>query len=119
MNPAIEHTLAGLMAVVGGVIGSQAIPTALAQTPAHDWMTQLQGPFGALVGLSIGLYWMKTRLDKAEAKNDKREEERDEDRKNLITVVTQNSIIMNRSSDVLERTGELLEEAVGVIKKKE
>lgn len=112
MNPSVEHTLSGLSAIVGGVFGSQALPVVLAQVPSPDWMDKLQGPFGALVGLAIGLWWMNARLNKAETKNDEREKERDEDRKNLITVVTQNSIIMGRTSDVLE-------EAIDVLKKKE
>lgn len=102
------HVTSGLTAVIGGVVGSQALPYFMANIPLDGWIKELQGPAGALIGLSIGLWWMKGRLDKAEAKADKREEERDEDRKNLITVVAQNSIIMNRNSDVLQEVTEAL-----------
>jgi hypothetical protein len=51
----------------------------------------------------MGLWWMKTRLDKAEAKADKRDEERDQDRKTLITVVEQNSHLLR---DVKEHLGQ-------------
>lgn len=108
MNPAIDHTLSGLAAIVAGVVGSQAVPTLLANVPTSDWMAQLQGPFGALVGLSLGLWWMKTRLDKAEAKADKREDERDADRKNLITVVEQNSNFISSAARVLDDVKEAL-----------
>lgn len=108
MNPAIDHTLSGLTAIVAGVVGSQAIPTMLANVPTPDWMAQLQGPFGALVGLAFGLWWMKTRLDKAEAKADLRDAERDEDRKSLITVVQQNSHFIDTASRVLEDVKEAL-----------
>jgi putative Mn2+ efflux pump MntP len=103
MHPAIDHTLTGLTAIVAGVVGSQALPDLLSQVPAPDWIQQLQGPFGALIGLAMGLWWMKTRLDKAEAKADKRDEERDQDRKTLITVVEQNSHLLR---DVKEHLGQ-------------
>lgn len=101
MHPSIDYTLSGLTAIVAGVVGSQALPDMLSQVPAPDWIQQLQGPFGALVGLAMGLWWMKNRLDKAEAKADKREDERDADRKSLVTVVEQNSNVLKNASEIL------------------
>jgi hypothetical protein len=46
---------------------------------------------------------MNKRLNKAEEKNDKRDEERDNDRKALITVVQQNSHILQDVKNHLER----------------
>lgn len=108
MHPLIDHTLSGLTAIVAGIVGSQALPDMLSQVPAPDWIQQLQGPFGALIGLALGLWWMSKRLDKAEAKADKREDERDADRKSLITVVEQNSNVLRSATEILSTVKEVL-----------
>jgi hypothetical protein len=108
MHPVIDHTLSGLTAIVAGIVGSQALPDILSQVPAPDWIQQLQGPFGALIGLALGLWWMSKRLDKAEAKADKREDERDADRKSLITVVEQNSNVLRSATEILSTVKEVL-----------
>ena len=108
MHPVIDHTLSGLTAIVAGVVGSQALPDMLSQIPAPDWIQQLQGPFGALIGLALGLWWMSKRLDKAEAKADKREDERDADRKSLITVVEQNSNVLRSATEMLGSVKDVL-----------
>ena len=108
MHPVIDHTLSGLTAIVAGVVGSQALPDMLSQIPAPDWVQQLQGPFGALIGLALGLWWMSKRLDKAEAKADKREDERDADRKSLITVVEQNSNVLRSATEMLGSVKDVL-----------
>ena len=108
MHPVIDHTLSGLTAIVAGVVGSQALPDMLSQVPAPDWIQQLQGPFGALIGLALGLWWMSKRLDKAEAKADKREDERDADRKSLITVVEQNSNVLRSATEMIGSVKDVL-----------
>lgn len=108
MHPVIDHTLSGLTAIVAGVVGSQALPDILSQVPAPDWIQQLQGPFGALIGLALGLWWMSKRLDKAEAKADKREDERDADRKSLITVVEQNSNVLRSATEMISSVKDVL-----------
>ena len=108
MHPVIDHTLSGLTAIVAGIVGSQALPDMLSQIPAPDWIQQLQGPFGALIGLALGLWWMSKRLDKAEAKADKREDERDADRKSLITVVEQNSNVLRSATEMLGSVKDVL-----------
>ena len=108
MHPVIDHTLSGLTAIVAGIVGSQALPDMLSQIPAPDWVQQLQGPFGALIGLALGLWWMSKRLDKAEAKADKREDERDADRKALITVVEQNSNVLRSATEMLGSVKDVL-----------
>lgn len=108
MHPVIDHTLSGLTAIVAGIVGSQAIPDMLSQIPAPDWVQQLQGPFGALIGLALGLWWMSKRLDKAEAKADKREDERDADRKSLITIVEQNSNVLRSATEIISSVKDVL-----------
>ena len=108
MHPVIDHTLSGLTAIVAGIVGFQALPDMLSQIPAPEWVQQLQGPFGALIGLALGLWWMSKRLDKAEAKADKREDERDADRKSLITVVEQNSNVLRSATEILGSVKDVL-----------
>ena len=108
MHPAIDHIFSGLTAIVAGIVGFRALPDMLSQIPAPDWVQQLQGPFGALIGLALGLWWMSKRLDKAEAKADKREDERDADRKSLITIVEQNSNVLRSATEILSSVKDVL-----------
>ena len=100
MTNIIDHLTSGIAVIVAGIFGSK-VSIFIADTVADatqsvmpSWLAGLQGPFGALIGLAVGLIWMSKRLDKAETKADKREEERDNDRKTLITVIVQNSAIL-------------------------
>lgn len=69
-----------------------------------EWMKWILGPLGALVGMIFAVWWLSNRLNKAEAKADKREDERDVDRKTLITVLEQNSSVLRDVKTVMERT---------------
>lgn len=110
MSPTIDFTLSGITAIVAGIFGSRLMlavtdtVTDALNTAAPPWVSNLTGPFGALVGLGLGLVWMNKRLNRAEEKNDARDLERDEDRKALITVVQQNSHILEDVKDHLART---------------
>ena len=109
MTSTIDVTLSGIAAITAGIFGSRLmvatteVVSEVANSPAPPWINALMGPFGALVGLGLGLVWMNKRLNRAEEKNDKRDEERDEDRKALITVVQQNSHILEDVKDHLDR----------------
>ena len=100
MTNVIDHLTSGVTVIVAGIFGSKVSVfvadsiTDATQSVMPSWLAGLQGPFGALIGLAVGLYWMSKRLDKAETKADRREEERDNDRKTLITVIVQNSAIL-------------------------
>ena len=109
MSQTIDITVSGIVAIITGIFGSK-VATLLSDAvvdavnvPAPSWVTNLTGPAGALVGLAIGLVWMNNRLNRAEAKNDARDVERDEDRKNLITVIQQNSHILEDVKDHLSK----------------
>jgi hypothetical protein len=109
MNPTIDHTLSGIAAIVAGIFGSRLmvasteVASDVVNAVTPPWVNQLTGPFGALVGLGLGLVWMNRRLNRAEDKNDIRDKERDEDRKALITVVQQNSHILEDVKTHLDR----------------
>lgn len=111
MHQIIDHSLSSIAVIVSGIFGSRvatitgSIVAEATQAPVPGWMVGLQGPFGALIGLALGLVWMSKRLTaaeskaeekekKADEKNDKREAERDADRKTLITVIEQNSQVL-------------------------
>ena len=100
MTHIIDNLTSSIAVIVAGIFGSKVsafvadIAAEIVQVPMPAWMAGLQGSFGALIGLAIGLVWMSKRLDKTEAKADAREAERDADRKNLITVIEQNSTVL-------------------------
>jgi len=49
----------------------------------------------------FAVWWLAGRLNKAEAKADKREDERDSDRKSMITIVEQNSQVIREVKEVI------------------
>ena len=104
----IELSLSGLAALVVSLLGSKAFLAAgqivgdVTQQPLPEWANMLMGPFGGFVGLVLGLVWMAKRLNKAEAKAEKRDEERDIHLKSMIAVVEQNSVVLRDTKEVLE-----------------
>ncbi len=114
MTHIIDHCGSSIAVIVAGIFGSKVaiffgdVAADVSRTPIPDYLTALQGPFGALVGLAIGLYWMSKRLNKAEAKADRREDERDADRKTLITVIEQNSLFLKQNGDTLSEVKMLI-----------
>lgn len=107
MTHHVEHILAYLTAGTATFLGSKILPTAagvLAQAGTAvvpEWASAILGPVGALVIGGFAVKWLVGRLDKAEEKADKREEERDADRKTLITVLEQNSAVMRDNNAIL------------------
>lgn len=102
-NQAVDTIAAGISMVVGTGIGSKALPL-LANTADQNlptWFQMLIGPAGALVGLVVALWWMTQRLNRAETRFEEREKERDNDRKQLIIVVEQNSQALREVSSVI------------------
>ena len=56
----------------------------------------------------IAILWLKSRLDKTEAKMDARELERDQDRKVLITVLETTKMTLETNSRVLDETNKTI-----------
>jgi hypothetical protein len=105
----IQAALGGLGTLASTVFGSKLAVTVsqtvadATQQPLPSWAQLMMGPFGAFAGMALGLAWVVRRLDKAEAKADKREDERDADRKSLISVVEQNSVVMHDIKEVINK----------------
>lgn len=84
---------------LGAKVGASVATATGTEAPA--WMGIFLGPLGALVGMIFAVWWLAGRLNRAEEKADKREEERDLDRKTLITVVEQNSAVIKEVKEVI------------------
>ena len=116
MTAHLDAAVAAITTFGSALLGSQVARSAghfMAETanyPMPEWLQWVIGPAGALVGLVIALKWMAGRLNKAEEKIDRREEERDEDRKRLIEVLAENS-------NVIKEAKEAYREVVGAISK--
>jgi hypothetical protein len=97
----VTNTLAAaavpLSAVAGGKLGSY-----LAQA-AHmpDWASSVLGPAGALGGTVLAIRWLLARLDKAEAKADKRDEERDANLALIASMTVQNQQVIEQNSTAM------------------
>jgi len=103
MTDQLSTAAAGVSAIASSIFGAKLLPL-LAQTtnaPMPQWMTWLLGPLGALIGMIFAVWWLAGRLNRAELKADKREEERDADRKNLIQIVEQNSMVIKEVTEVI------------------
>lgn len=105
MTHQLETITAGISTFASAVLGSQ-IFSALADAAPDQmpgWMKWLLGPLGALVGMILAIYWLSRRLDKAEIKADVREQERDNDRKTLITALVENSQVIREVKEVINK----------------
>lgn len=109
MNPMtalLETSTIVISATISAFLGSKMFRAGstmvadIAQVPLPDWVQWVVGPAGALVGLILALRWLANRLNKAEEKIDRRENERDEDRKRLIEVLSENSRVISENSRV-------------------
>lgn len=106
MTPLLETSTTAVSATMSAILGAQVFKGAshfladTAQIPMPEWVQWLVGPVGALVGLVLALRWMAGRLNKAEEKIDRRENERDDDRKRLIEVLSENSRVISENSRV-------------------
>lgn len=105
MTDHLATTAAGIAIIgsttLGAKVGGSLATAAGAEMPA--WMGVFLGPLGALAGMIFAVWWLAGRLNKAEEKADKREAERDADRKNLITVVEQNSQVIREVKEVIHK----------------
>lgn len=105
MTDQLSTTAAGVSAMASSIFGAKLLPMLAQATnaPMPQWMGWLLGPLGALIGMIFAVWWLAGRLNRAELKADKREEERDADRKTLITVVEQNSAVIREVSDAINK----------------
>ena len=105
ISPPLETIAGGLSTAAAGFLGSKILPLLgeIAPSEVPTWMQYLLGPLGALAGMIVAIWWLSTRLDKAELKADKRETERDEDRKTLILALEKNSNVIRDINDVIGR----------------
>ena len=111
MTHHLEPVAAFVSTVCGAIVGSRffSMIADIAPTEMPEWMKWLLGPLGALVGMIIAIWWLSSRLNKAEVKADKRDDERDADRKTLITVLAQNSTTLEQNSSVLRDVKQVME----------
>jgi hypothetical protein len=102
MTTHLENAVAGVATGASALLGSTLLPLLADVTPIPEWMGWFLGPFGALVGMIFAMRWLTGRLDKAEVKADRRDDERDADRKHLITVLEQSSTALQNNTIALQ-----------------
>ncbi len=103
MTDQLATTAAGVVILASTTFGSKFAP-AIASATGNEippWMGVFLGPLGALAAMLFAVWWLAGRLNKAEAKADKREDERDADRKSMITIVEQNSQVIREVKEVI------------------
>lgn len=100
----ISVAVVPLSAAVLGKAGNFVAET----TPLPDWLAPLIGPVGALTGTLIAIRWLLERLDKAEVKNDLRDEERAKNMASIATMTMQNQTVIEQNSNVLLEVKEAL-----------
>ena len=98
------YNIQGLIIVVistftGGKIFSFLGQTADSLMPV--WVKDLIGPFGALVFMGFAIRWLLNHQEKLETKIDNRENERDTDRKQLITVLETNNSLIKTNNELI------------------
>ncbi len=119
MTPQFEAIAATLVAAAGTFLGSKVLPLIAnaAATEMPEWMKWLLGPLGALIGMIVAVWWLSARLNKAEAKADKRDDERDADRKTLILTLEQNRVSLESNSNFTREATDVMREVRDHIRK--
>jgi hypothetical protein len=107
------NTIAGMVSTVASsLLGSKLFifigEVATVEEVLPSWIKYILGPLGALVGMIIAIKWLTSRLDKAEQKIEKREDERDNDRKLLMGLI-------EKTNSTLDKTNEKLTENTVVL----
>jgi hypothetical protein len=105
MHQTIESINAFFFAATSAFLGNRVfayIGDVATSQDGPQWIATLLGPLGALGAMIIAIYWLQGRLNKVEEKADKRDDERDADRKTLITVLTQNTTALEQNSTILK-----------------
>jgi ABC-type enterochelin transport system ATPase subunit len=94
-----------LSAVAGGKVGVYLASADI--VPA--WASSMLGPAGALVGTLLAIRWLLARLDKAEAKADKRDAERDTNLALIASMTVQNQQVIEQNSELLQDVKQAIE----------
>jgi len=97
-----------LVAVFGQKTGLYIAAAAGPEMP--DWVAPLLGPAGALIGTLLAIRWLLTRLDRVEAKSEKRDAERDANMTLLTTLTVQNQQVIEQNSEALTEVKEIIRE---------
>lgn len=104
----IHISIAAATVPLSAMFGSK-LGTFLAATEGvPSWAGGVLGPVGTTICTLIAVKWLTNRLDKSEAKTEQREAERLENFKVLVTLTTQNHLIIEQNSEVLTEVKEAL-----------
>jgi putative Mn2+ efflux pump MntP len=87
-----------ISALLGSKIGGMIAQTA---TEMPAWASSLISPAGGFVFAVIAIRWLIARLDKSEAKHEKREQERDKNFQTLVTLTVQTQEVIEQNSSIL------------------
>lgn len=115
MSPHIETFAAAVSTMLAAIAGSKIgiLIANVANNSMPEWMSWALGPFGALIGVVIALRWMAVRLATSEAREEKRRQERDEDRKatqeTLIALVKDTNTVTTSAVEVMRAVNTTLE----------
>lgn len=103
MTDQLATTAAGVVVLSSTALGSKVFPAIATATGMEipAWTSVFLGPLGALAAMLFAVWWLAGRLNKAEAKADKREDERDADRKSMIIIIEQNSQVIKEVKEVI------------------
>lgn len=106
------YTVGSVIACIPAtILGSKAANFIGQMAPGMpEWAHMLLGPLGALVGLLFAVVWLAKRLKEVEAKNDVREERRQQDRVKLIEVLTLNTETIREAKDTIREAKDTFKE---------
>lgn len=103
ITPQLETMIAGATTMLVGMAGTRVGQTLGDAVPDSlpSWLQTISGPLGGLACMGIAIWWLSQRLNKAELKAEKREDERDAERKTLIQALEQNTSAMRQVTDAI------------------
>ena len=94
----VTNTLAAAAVPLSAVAGGKAAAYLAQSAHMPDWASSAIGPAGALGGTVLAIRWLLARLDKAEAKADQRDIERDANLALIASMTVQNQQVIEQNS---------------------
>jgi ABC-type enterochelin transport system ATPase subunit len=111
---AVHTTVSAAAVPLSALLGSKmGIYLSTASPSLPDWLTPLLGPAGALIGTLLAIRWLLARLDRVEAKAEKRDAERDANMTLICTIAVQNQEVIEQNSSTLQDVKAVIQKCSG------
>jgi len=102
--PTFETLFAGIIGFYSAVFGSRYLAVVVEDTDGvPKWVGLLIGPVGALVGMIVAIWWLSSRLNKAEVREEARRVDRESLMKTVIELSEQTKAVIEANTKIISK----------------